>query len=214
MTRVFPGDRRLARQHLVLGNYARAYELDPSLRRQGRPSMALDAATEERIISRAIRAARAAAPRHATERTLAMFDPNSLLQRAPGDRGYRERRSSRTHALDAASSDDAAEHIRRALYHLKHGDKLDTRRLRGYLEDALDALSEAAHDRDDDRLDEDEVTDPTGHGGPPRIHDRARDAMGETAARSSVSLRGADSRHGYDGSRFDADALFQRSGTR
>lgn len=40
----FWGDRKLARQHLAIGNIARAYELDPTLSRQGNPSMALDAA--------------------------------------------------------------------------------------------------------------------------------------------------------------------------
>jgi hypothetical protein len=281
-----PGDRRLARSHLE-----RAYELDPTLRPRTEPnSGALDAATEESIIARAIRAVRAAAaPRHATQRTLSMFDSNRLFQRAPGDPAYRERRS-RAHALDA-EPEGAREHVQKALNHVtavqSGSSTFDPERLRGYLDRALAALSEEGADefeeREDGRLDEDQVTDPVGHGGPPTIrrgHEgegadgeeeygprlgdrrrgrdaeelgetppvsavglstrdrrrRARDAMGETPARSAVSTKGlrrrvdhrddfndraqaapqsgADSRHGHDGSLYDADTLFQRSGTR
>ncbi len=151
-----------------------------------------------------------------------MFDSNRLLQRHPGDAAYRERRSPRAHALDSGRPDDAAEHVRKALNHVNHADELDARRLRRYLEDALEALSEAQDrdedDHDADRLDEDAVTDPDGHGGPPRIRARdderdddlddeeefgprmgdrrrrARDAMGEVPPRSTVSTRGSRSR--------------------
>lgn len=151
-----------------------------------------------------------------------MFDPNALLQRAAGDAGYRERRL----ALDEGRPGGAAEHIRKALNHVKGGEELDEQRLCRYLTAALAALnaSEARRDRDDE--DEEEFG--------PRPGDRrgrARDAMGEVPPRSSVSTRGlrtrvdhrrdfddyaqdgADSRHAFDRSGFNADALLQRGAT-
>jgi hypothetical protein len=168
-----PGDRRLARSHLE-----RAYELDPSLRPDQQPSSsgALDAATEESIIARALRAVRtAAAPRRATKRTPPMFDSNKLFQLRPGDPGYREPRS-RRHALDATEPDGAREHLEHARRHVSlvadGNAELDVERLRGYLDRALEALGEEPEgedDREDGRLHKDQVTDPVGHGGPPTI---------------------------------------------
>jgi hypothetical protein len=198
---ILPGDRRLARSHL-----ARAYELDPSLRQHNQPDdMALDTATEQAIIDRAIRAAsHAAAPRRATQRILSMFNANKLFQRAPGDAAYREPHGARAHALDS-EPEDAAEHIRKALNHVNHGEELDAERLRRYLESALAALPAEAEDVDlagnpgaferEAEAEADENGDREEFG--PRLGDRrrrARDAMGEVPPRSSVSARGLRTR--------------------
>jgi hypothetical protein len=186
--RVYPGDRRLAAQHLRLGNYERAYELDPSLRSRV-TTMAADSAAADamidRVISAAIHRETHAAARRSTLRTkpvqkrpargLTAAQHNSLFQLQPGDPGYQETRGA--HALDAAP-DEAAQHIRHAINHVScvasGNAELDAERLRGYLESALECLGgDGADENLDDRDDADEVTEGDKHGGPTRI--RARD---------------------------------------
>ena len=127
MSKVFPGDIRLARQHL-----ARALELDPSLRAGPKP-MALDAALEETIIERALRMAADAAPAlRSTRRGKLMpkFNTNALFQGLfRPDRGvafarawearHGAGRKRFAHAMDEAGAEAmAANALREALEHL------------------------------------------------------------------------------------------------
>jgi hypothetical protein len=227
---VYPGDRRLAAQHLRLGNYERALELDPSLRSRVN-GMAADSAAEaiiDRVISAAIHRETHAADRRPTLRTkpvqkrpargLTAAQHNSLFQLRPGDPGYQETRGA--HALDESPA--VAGLIRRALVRLR--DEPDADDIAAACEHLERALRSPAEDDREDRTAEEDMTaverhargagdapdDDTGGGrwetpGKNPGKELGRDGVGKTPARSAVSLRGADSAPGH----YDAGSLFQ-----
>jgi hypothetical protein len=226
---VYPGDRRLAAQHLRLGNRERAYELDPSLRSRV-TRMANDSAADamiDRVISAAIHRVTARRPTLRTNsvpkrpaRGLTAAQHNSLFQLRPGDPGYQETRGA--HALDESPA--VAGLIRRALVRLR--DEPDADDIAAACEHLERALRSPAEDDREDRTAEEDMTaaerhargagdapdDDTGGGrwetpgkNPGKELGRDGGGVGKTPARSAVSLRGADAAPGH----YDAGALFQ-----
>jgi hypothetical protein len=233
--RVYPGDRRLAIQHLRAGNYERAYYFDPSLRSRIN-SMAADSAAADAIIDRAVSAAihreTHAADRRPILRTkpvqkrpargLTAAQSNRLFQLRPGDPGYRE--ACGAHALDE-SAPDVAGLIRRALVRLRdEPDEDDIAEACEHLERAL--RSPDAEDDREERTAEEDMTAAERHArgagdapdddvaggrwetpGKNPGKELGRDGVGKTRARSAVSLRGADAAPAPG--HYDAGALFQ-----
>lgn len=247
---IYRGNRTLALDHLALarrlarqGNArlarecrARARELDPSLspRMTTDSAMALDAATENAVIERAIRTARKSTrttSRKPMTRSSSGFNSDALFQRDPDsrDRGpdfartYAARNSPRrVHALDAAPDHEAAlkqlEHARNHVESVQAGSSdFDRERFVGYLQAALAAMG--SEDAEDEGKEEQEYDS----GGLPVPTDRAKakDGVGETEARSvvtsSAARRDVDHRNdfnsakqGADSADFDAASLFQK----
>jgi hypothetical protein len=223
--KVFPGDIKLAQGHLE-----RALELDPTLRQRllpqrappSRPSspMALDAATEEAIIERAIRNVRRSAARQSTSRGNTMRSsanrPNmdSLFQR-DGDsrdrgpdfaqswesrfaRSQPPRKVRKAHAFDTAEPDrdEALKHLDRIRNHVSAragSAEYDSK----YVADCMMALVKALNlddegtEKDAEDDHPDEIPDASSHGGPVRVDRRAaKDGVGETPARPVAELSG------------------------
>lgn len=173
-------------------------------------------------IRRALRKAEKKRPRRRGAFGLDAALHNRLFQAKPGDPDYREAAPRRVYAHDAAP-DEATQHLEHALTHLQLVDggntELNTGRLRGYIEQALECLDERADDEDLDaeelgeRLKGREDFDPRNPSECERVIDeiegedapdrerfgpaldrrrarrRARDAMGEVPPRSTVSQR-------------------------
>lgn len=272
---IYPGDRRLARQHLALGNRARAFEFDPSLRaqEQRRAARALDAAfdsTIERSVRAAVRKATSPKRKPTAMSRSRRFNASALFQREPSRSGeafaaivsasknpleyWRQKVATATsiargHAFDSASDHEAAlEHLERMARHIdtRGGTaEFDPGYMARCFAAMLEAMGEGAEDedplRDDDSTAQERHRAATGEGegedeewegggregGPSllagRDRRRARDAMGETPARSVASLtderRAPDHRNDFRSAKqggadaalaFDADRLFQR----
>lgn len=224
-SKIYPGNKRLALDHLAVahrfeeqgdlkaarGHRERARELDPSVSPRMTAdsipnAMALDAATENAIIKRAIRTARrqSAATRKSRKvtsmtRPSSNFDADALLQRDPDsrDRGpdfsrawasrNQRRVSPRSHALDAEPDHETAlkqlEYAQNHVSAVRAGSAdFDRERFTGYLRNALEAMQSGAEDGDDPE------TEYNSEGMEIRGNARAggEDDIGETPARAVV----------------------------
>lgn len=205
----YPGDRAAARRQLQLARecIARARELDPSLRpaTAKTASLAMDSATENRIIERAIQTARRQSTTSRPRRNPMPSNSGFLDALFQGIRPNRDgeafaaawderftRRRVKAHALDAAPDCDAAlkelGHAKDHLDAVKDGAvEYDQKHLVRMLLAVIRAMGaeEDAQDDEPRRTREDDMT----------AHERDRvqsgkDGTGETPARSVVSLKG------------------------